>query len=172
MAFDPEFDSSRGILYNLKELRMEFLTNFLTPLFTKLSAVFSGTLNVVLRYLKLQRFGKYITYAFLLAVISTVGNFFKLGIVTSISMLRGVANDPSLSNAGGVLTWLSQSVQPAFAHLRDLLPDFWRFLGWWCGLDWLLWAFVCAVLFTFCGWILSILVKALSLVVGMVLKWL
>lgn len=118
------------------------------------------------------RFGRYMTVAFCLSVVGVIGNFLKLGLTTTIDMLKGVASDPYLTEGGSLLEWTSQSLTPFWSGLADIVPEFWRFIGWWFGLDWLAWSFICGCIFAFCGWILSIMVKAVAVVAGTVLKWL
>lgn len=118
-----------------------------------------------------RRFGKLFSWSFLLALTYTVSDFIKIGVNQTIELFHGVSNNASLLEGSSLLTWASQSLQPVEQYLSNLIPPFWRWLGWWMGFDWLLWSVVCTVILAFCGWLLSIFIKGIASIIRLVFQF-
>lgn len=114
-------------------------------------------------------FGKIFTWTFILGVVGAVSDFLKIGITQTIDIFNGVINDPYLLRGGGILQWASQSLNPVWEHGANLIPEFFRWLGWWLGGDWLVWSFLCSLIFAFCGWVLSVFIKAIASLIRFIL---
>lgn len=118
-----------------------------------------------------KKFGKLFSWSFILVVLATVRDFLSLGITQTIAIFKGVSGDSSLLSGGNLLSWVSQSVDPIRIHAQSLFPEFWRWLGYWFGADWLVWSFVCGVILAFSGWLLSIFIKAIASVVRLAFRF-
>lgn len=109
-----------------------------------------------------KRFGKLLVLGFLLSLFDVAYNFIKIGVTQTGNLLRGLAGDSGLLSGGNILSWASQSLSPVVDHATQIFPEFWRWLGYWIGFDWLVWLFVCSAVFAFCGWVVGLLVKAVA----------
>lgn len=147
------------------------LWNYHLVWYARAASILKKWASAAVASLREKRWGKLLTWGFVFAILNTAGDFIKLGVTQTIALFRGVAGDSSLLAGGNLLSWASQSLEPLRQHAMELCPAFWRWLGYWIGFDWLVWAFVCTLIFSFCGWLLSILVKALATIIRLIFQF-
>lgn len=118
-------------------------------------------------------FGKLFVWSAIASAIALCGSFLKLGLEQSLAIFRGVGSDPLLasSDASSVLSFVSHSLSPWWAGLSTRIPPFWRWFGWWIGVDWIVWLFACSAIFVASAWFMSILIRCISSIIRLILRF-